>query len=1036
MKLNMRHIVKTILLSICLLFSAYTFAQSQPTDLVVNGRVTDTDGNPVSGVIVKTGNNINSALTDMEGAYSMTLPDQFSGQLTFISNGYKTGYAEISHDTDAPVDVVMKPSENYDQDELMHLGFTVQRKGDISGAVSAVSGKELERSPVSSLSMTLAGRLPGLFTQESYSEPGRTTTNLFVRGISSIRANQPVVVIDGMIISYNATQTFDYISAEEIESVTLLKDAASLALYGIQGAEGVLVITTKRGHQGKMKLGIKVEQTFQKMSTTPSYFGSAEYAKLRNQAAANDNLGDNYYFSQSQIQGFESGANRDLYPDNDWRDTFLKNFSNTQRVGLDVSGGSDKVLYYSNVNLMHQGGSYNTDQPDYDSNNNFLWANIRSNVDVKINRYLSSSLRLAGNIKRERTPGGGFMGDIYPHLFTIPSSVYGPVTPTTDQATGGGVIVTDKEQATPYGLINRSGFTNHTVTNIYAQFALDLDMGFITEGLSANGFVAYQTNSVNSLVASQTYEKWIQSNPNSLDFVRYGSDVNSDLSYSKASSMYYQLSYQGKLNYARNFGKHGVGTTAFLYYQNMVTDNNTMPYLLPYRKVGSGFEATYNYDRRYYVKFDLGYSGSEQFMRGNRFFTTPAVSGAWVVSNEQFMADLTWLNELKFRASYGKTATDRSGLGRFIYMDNVALGPGGYIPALGYVVTETQYANTDIAAEISKKLNIGVDLGLFDNISLSVDIFNEKMDNMVIPGTSSQTSYQGLPFDALPSINAGSFENKGYEIGLHYAKAFHNGLYLKAGGFLTHAENKVINGGETLKASDYKYRKWQEGYSYGQEFGYLVNYANGSAYYNTPQEITQDNLYYEIGNPGVGDLRYTDLNGDGIINEKDKAPIGTGLIPRNYYAFYVQAEYKSFDLSVMFQGVGKYSTTFSGAGIYEYTTDGEFGSLHRNAWTQERYTSGQQIDYPSLSTQKNSNHETSDFFLYDRSYLRLKNLEIGYTLPQRWASAISAEKLRISVSGQNLICWDKMKSNDFGPEGSYSAIPVYKFYNIKLNLNF
>lgn len=1023
----------------CLFLSVHVWAKQD--GVVMSGQVTDTAGKPLTGVKVATVDGRNSTITNNSGAYTITISDG-AKKLRFSTPGYRSQYADTSASS---VNVSLKNAETFDLDETVYMGHSTQRKGDISGAVSTVTGEELAKSPVSNLSMALAGRLSGLFTQEGYSEPSRTNTAMYARGISSMRANQPVVIVDGMVISHNMLQTFDYITAEEIESVTLLKDAASLALYGIQGADGVLVITTKRGTQGDLKIGIRVDQTFQQMTTQPEFINSADYATLRNQAAYNDGLGKNYYYTDPQIENYRSGTNRDLYPNNNWRDMFLKDVSSMQRVGLDLSGGSDKVTYYTNVNFMHQGGFYNTNQDEYKSNNNFLWANIRSNVDVKINRYLSSSLRLAGNVKRERTPGGGFMESIYPSLFQIPSSIYGPVVstaidPQTGEATpeSGGVIVTDKVQATPYGLINRSGYSRHTVTNIYAQFALNLDMSFITEGLSLSGSFAYQTNSVNSLTTLQSYERWIRTNddPDKLSFKKYGDDINGNLTYGKSSSMYYQLHYQGMLNYKRDFGKHRVSGMAYMFFQDLATEAMSMPMLLPYKKLMSGFEATYNYDDRYLVKFDLGYSGSEQYSRDNRFVATPAASAAWVISNESFLKDVHWLSNLKIRASYGKTATERSGLGRYAYLDNIALIKGGLIGSLNNTVQETQVGSPNVRAEISEKMNVGLDLGLFDNFSLSVDVFNDKMDNMIIPGAAGMPSYQGIPLGYLPATNSGKFQNKGYEIGAHYSKAFNNDFRLSVGGSMTYAKNKVIASGESEKSSDYAYRKWQEGYSYGQEFGYLVDYSNGNAFYNNQKEIDENGLVYEKGEPRVGDLKYIDKNEDGIINEKDKSPIGTGAIPRCYYSFYAQAKYKSFDLSLLFQGVGEYSTTFSGAGIYEYDYDGVYGSLHQNAWTKERYQSGQRIDYPALSTQKNSNHEVNDFFLYNRSYLRLKNIEIGYTMPLKWAKAISAEKVRLSVSAQNLFTWDNMKSDDFGPEGGYLSIPVYRFYNVKLILNF
>ena len=1023
---------------ICQLFVLAVVAQG--AGLKVKGIVIDRNGTPLSNILVSSESGKYLTRTGQDGKYELMINDD-SDSILFHSSGFYSQYAKVSV---GDIDIVLQRAGAYALDETVYMGYTSQRRGDISGSVASIKGEELDHAPGGNIIMSLAGCLPGLYTSESYSEPLRTNTAFYSRGITSMRANQPIVIVDGMVVSYDISEILSGIMASEIESVSLLKDAAAQALYGIQGADGVLVITTRRGTQGKLKVGVHLDQTFEQMSTKPSFFNSAEYAQLRNQAAANDGLGDNFYFSSEQIAGFQSGTEEALYPNNNWRDMFLKDVSSMQRVGVDLSGGSDKVVFFSNVNFLHQGKFYETEQTDYKSNNNYTWVNFRSNVDVSLGRYLTGELRLAGNVKKERTAGGGFMDAIYPSLFTVPSTVYGPVTPRIiDSSTGevlddgGEVIVTNKVQATPYAMLNRMGYTQYTVTNVYAKFALNLDMSFLTKGLSMTGSLAYQTNYWNSLNASQSYERWIRSSDiSTLSFEPYGTEINGDLTYSKGSSMYYQLTYQGMINYNRNFGRHRVGAMAYAFYQDLNTRDVVSPFLLPYMRISSGFEATYNYDNRYLIKFDIGYSGSEQYATHNRFIATPAFSAAWVMSNENFMRNSKWLNYLKFRISYGKTATDRSGLGRYVYLNNITLGAGGPIGALKYLVTEAQTANPQIAPEVVIKQNYGVDLSLFKDLSFSFDWFHEKMNNMVIGASASVPTYQGIPLGSFPSVNSGIFKNKGYEIALNYTKTFNNGLNFSIGGSLLHSQTKIVKSDESEKGTDYTYRKWQEGSPYGQEFGYIVDRSNGNGYFNSQEELDGSGLIYEIGSPRLGDLKYVDLNQDGYINEKDKAPIGYGALPQYYYSFFGKIRFKGFDFSALFQGVGKYFTTMSGPGVWEYDYDGVFGSLHRNAWTKERYEKGQSISYPALSTKKTSNHEVNDFFLYDRSYLRLKNLEIGYTLPDKISKAISAENVRISVSGENLLTWDNMKTDDFGPDGGYMQVPVFRYYSIKLSMNF
>ena len=1007
--------------------------------LKVQGVVTDRNGNPLSGITVSSQSEKYLTKTEADGTYELTVYDDCDS-LLFHSPGFQSRKAKVLAGT---VDMVLWEAGTYDLDEIVYMGHTSQRRGEISGSVSSASGADLDHAPGSSLTMALGGRLPGLFTRETYSEPMRTTTTMYSRSITSMRANQPIAVVDGMVVSHDASTILNALTASEIESVTLLKDAASQAIYGIQGADGILVITTRRGMQGKLKVGVHLDQTFEQMSTKPYFISSAEYAQLRNQAAANDGLGENFYFSDEQIAGFQSGSNLNLYPNNNWRDMFLKDVSSMQRVGVDVSGGSEKVQFYTNMNIMHQGSFYETEQTDYDSDNNYMRVNFRSNVDVSLARYLTGSLRLFGDVRKERTGGGKFMDAVYPSLYRIPSTVYGPVTPRVIDSSagevldeGGGVIVTDKVQETPYAMLNRMGYSQYTITNVYAKFALNLDMSFLTKGLSMTGSLAYHTNYWNALNATQTYERWIRSaDMSTLSFEPYGTQNNGDLSYSKGSQMYYQLTYQGMINYNRQFGRHKVGAMAYAFYQDLSTEDTASPALLPYMRISSGFEASYNFDDRYLVKFDVGYSGSEQYARQNRFIATPAFSVAWVASNEAFLSKFSWLSYLKFRASYGKTATDRSGLGRYVYLDNITLGAGGPIQSLRYLVNEVQFANPEIGPEEVVKQNYGVDLSLFNDFSVSFDWFHEKMNNMVI-GASGIPTYQGIPLSSFPKVNDGIFWNKGYELSVDYTKTFKNGLTFSVGGSLLHARTKIVKSDESEKSQDYAYQKWQEGWPYGQEFGFLVDRSNGNGFFNTQEELDGCGLVYEIGTPRLGDLKYVDLNHDGYINEKDKAPIGYGALPEYYYSFFAKLGFKGFDFNVMFQGIGKYFTTMSGAGVWEYDYDGVFGSLHRNAWTKQRYEQGENITYPALSTKKNSNHEVNDFFLYDRSYLRLKTLEIGYTLPNKISKVISAENLRISISGENLFTWDNMKTDDFGPDKGYMDVPIFRYYSIRLSMNF
>lgn len=1016
-------------------FGATLKAQDQTPFL--KGIVNDEFGKPLADVVINSENGKNRTFTNGKGEYSIIVNDG-SKYLSFSFIGYAENKVRIEQSNQA--NVTLK-SDAHKLNEVIQLGYSSQKRGELSGSVSTVSGEELTKSPVANLSMTFDGRLPGLFTQETYSELSRANTDLYVRGISAGRANGPLVIIDGIICSYSTNETLEYITPSEIESVSLLKDASTEALYGIQGANGVIVITTKRGKEGKLRINARFDESIQQVTTQPPFFSSSEYATLRNEAAVNDRTSPK--FTDEQIANYKSGKDRNLYPNTNWYDMYMRKFAQMQRVGVDLQGGNNRIQYYTDINIMHQGSQFKDDHPEYKSNINTIWTNFRSNVDMNLTKYLGAYLHLSGNIKRERTPGGGFSDGIYSSIFDMPATVYGPVTPvvidpSTGKTSGGQVITTSYVDSPTYGKINRSGFNRHTVTNIYSQAGLNLDMSFLTKGLSASGVFMYQTNSVSTLNTSQDYERWVKTdnNPDLLDFIKKGINNNTPLAYSKGSQYYYHITTKAMMDYDRDFGLHHVSGMAYMLFEDLSKADESSPGCLPYDRINSGVEVSYGYNQKYLLKFDLGYSGSEQYARGNRYTTTPAISGAWVISRESFMHDLNGISNLKLRASYGKTANDQSGLGRFAYTDNVTLSAGGPIESYRYYVNELQIGNPHLQAEISKKQNYGIDLGLFNSLSLSVDMFKERMDNMVVAAVATVPSFQGIPLNNYPCVNNGIFENKGYEITANYIKAINKDLTVSVGGSLSHAKNTIISWNEALRTDDFAYRKWEEGYSYGQTFGYLVDYSNKNGFFNSQKEIDDSHLTYKFGIPRIGDLKYKDLNHDNIIDEKDEAPIGTGALPRYYYSFNGGLNYKSFDFSFMFQGVGQWSSIYGGTGVYETSNEGIFGSLHRNAWTAERYAKGEKITAPALSLSKSVSQEPNDYYCYNRAYLRLKNVEIGYTLPDNIAKAISVSKVRFILSGQNLLTWDKMKSDDFGPEGSYTSIPVYRVYNVGLSIQF
>ena len=1046
--------IKITLLLGCMLLGAFGMkVNAQAIQTRVEGVVTDEYGKPLQGVVVNTEKGKNGTSTDVYGKYTLSLNDG-SENIVFSFLGYADQIRKIADKVD-----VKMALDAHRSDEIIEMGFTKQRRGDISGAVTSVKGSVV-KAPVSILGAALNGYVPGLNIVQSGGNPSNEGFSMLMRGGNNPKSawSAPLIMIDGVISTFDANEAFNYITPSEIESVTLLKDASTQALYGMKANSGVLVVTTKKGVKGPIKINVTYDQSVQQPSLTPRRYHSDQYATFKNEAAYNDNplLGKTSVYSPLEIAKYISGEDRNLYPDNDWYSMFFKQLNVMSRAGLNVAGGSDKFTYYTNVNYVHQGNQYKTTNERYKNGYNTNWFDFRSNVSMKINRFMGAFLNLSGNIRRDRSPHSWSASELYSELFYRAPNIYGPVTPATyDSETGelldaGGKMIVDEKYGTSiYGELNRQGFDKSTTVGINSQFGLNFDLDFVTPGLSLTAAVAYQTYGTGYAYATQTFEKVKRSTrkKDELVFETVGSTQDGTLSYNKpAGGSYYHLDYRANLDYKRDFGKHHVSGDGYFYFQNLsiatggyTGGSNTV---LPYNTAWAGVQAAYDYDNRYYAKFDMGFSATEQFAPEYRWKSTPAGSVAWNISNEPFMKNSrNWLTNLKLRASYGRVAEDGLANGRVGYMDNNTFSGGGLISLLAYVTTEGTKGNRMLQASTVMKQNYGIDLGLFNGLTVSVDYFRERMDDMLIKATSTIPEYQGIPSHNYPSTQVGKYRNHGYEVTANYYKRFNADWSMNLGGWISYARNKLVYRDETTLGEGYAYRKTGEGFPLGTGFGLLVDYSNGNGFFNSQEDIDNYQCTYggTLKSPRVGDLVYRDLNGDYVIDEKDVAPITYGGLPEVFYAFNAGFTYKNFEFNVMFQGLGRYKSSGYQGGYYSGRSyNGVYNRLLEGAWTAERYARGSKITAPALSENATSSDQmTNDYFVEDRAFLRLKNVEVAYSLPLKYSKKISADKIRFSLSGQNLFTWSQMKNKDIDPEvGSLHVMPTYRVYNIGVSLLF
>jgi len=1001
--------------------------QAQETENIKN-RLVNTFNQPIQGAVITTEDGKFQLTTDKDGNFSIPV-DSKNSFVLITADGYQNlriGIDQILDNKELTLSF-----DPHHMGGVVNFGYQSYTKESITGAVSSVSGKELDKTPSNVLSDTYEGKLPGLTVVNNIAELtffGYGNFSKSIRGNSSVNGNSPLLIIDGVIAP---TQYVEFISPKEIDNITVLKDASSTAAYGIQGSGGVIVITTKRGYNGQLDVEGYVDQTFQQVSRKPLFINSAQYAELRNQAGERDGLGAFSQFSQDEINLFRDGGD-ERYPNNDWYSMFMKDMVMRQRAGVNVAGGSEKFRYYSNLSFINQGQPFKiSDEADrlYDPTPYVNIGNFRSNMDVKFNDYLTGYMRLTGNIKREILAGGTMGWDIYSQIFNQPSTMYGPLSPIIEgnPDLSNQVVTVDGLDNPVYGTLNRSGYSSIIETNIIAQTGLKLDMGFLTKGLSASGGMAYQTYVRNQTGTSQSYVRALRDDDFSiLDFTQYKTFENTPLSYGKGSTFFYYLNLLARVDYNRRFGDHSIDASAHTYYLKQEKESaGSSNDVLPYKRQNFGISALYGYKDRYYLKADMGYSGSEQFHPDNRYVMTPAVSAAWIASKEDFLQSDV-LSLLKFRASYGISGNDQLGGSRFLYLDNIRSDG-----------SELGMGNPLLEAEKIKKINLGVNLGLLNMFTVDFDYFSNKVDNMLINSSSRIPEYQGIPLGYYPKLNDGKMENKGFELAVGFDKNFSKDLRVFAQANFMQAKNKVINIEESSLGDDYAYPYRTQGFLLGQQWGYLVDRSNGNGMFNSAEELSNSGLTYSFGTPRVGDFIYQDLNDDKIIDEKDIAPIGYARLPQQEFSLVAGFNYKSWEFSVLLHGVNKSTQFLSGIGAYENSGKGIFNDIHLNAWTPERYAAGEEISYPALSLSPSTNHVANDYFLSDRSYLRLRNMEIAYSLPASIAQKIRSEKVRVALNFQNLFTIDNMNSKYIDPEiGSMSTFQPYRIYNIGITANF
>ena len=640
--------------------------------------------------------------------------------------------------------------------------------------------------------------------------------------------------------------------------------------------------------------------------------------------------------------------------------------------------------------------------------------------------FLNTNMRIYRN---NETRGG----DIINKIYTTPNTIEGPLVD--------GKIVTTENFSDPiYGSINYKGVNQETATDVNADFGLNLDLSALTKGLSLKGIVGYHSYYTGIRKGEYDYARYVRNEEGEL--VLFGTNVEKALSWSKSASTVYFMNFQGMLEYNRTFGAHSVD--AFLNYlaEDRLGDSTSAGWLLPFRRIQLGGHAKYGYDGRYFLQFDFTHAGSEQMRKGNQFHFSPTVSGAWVVSNEKFMKNQSVLDFLKFRLSFGALQYDNlwNFSSRYLYADDIRDMEGsGIIGSIftNFLVSEGALGNPDIKWEKSYQQNYGVDMTLFNSLNLSVDYWRTQQRG-VLCQSDLTPALSGFTGDKLPYTNVGKVQNQGVDIEVGYSKKWNSGFEIGVTGDFAWNKNEIIDANDLDYSSiGYYYPFRKTGYSIGQKFGYLIDYSNGNGFFNSRQEIADRKLVYQDVTPRVGDFIYRDLNSDGLIDERDKAPLdGVKTMPSFMAGASVQMKYKNFDLYIQLQGETGRNAFYDGLGVFENQAQGVYLDIHRNAWTPERYAAGEKIEYPALTSTTSSSLLANEFFVSKANYLRLKNVTLGYSLPDKIVKKMKMNQFRIYITGQNLLSMTDLKFKGFDPESKSIDSFVYRMFNFGLNINF
>lgn len=1004
----------------------------------VSGRVVDDKEIPLPGATITIDGTTKGVTTDIDGTFEIKVEP--TDKLIFSFLGMETVTIEVKDQTF--IEVMMRQASS-ELDEVTVVAFGKQKKESVIGSITTISPKELKVAS-SNLTTAFAGQMAGVIAYQRSGEPGADDADFFVRGITTFGTNRnPLILIDNIELSKTDLAR---LQPDDIASFSVMKDATATALYGARGANGVILVTTRQGEEGATKVSFRMEQSLSMPTHKVEFSDPITWMQLANEAVlTRDPLGYVPY-TEEKIDNTINGTDPLRYPAVDWMGMLIKNEAFSQRYNLSISGGGKVARYYVAGSFNHDNGIMKVDnRQSFNNNINNKAYTLRSNVELRLTKTTNMNVRLSGSFDDYSGPLTSGT-DMFNNIIKANTVLFPPYYPSTSKTTAIKHIMFGNKNNLYYNPYAESvrGYKERNRSQLLAQVELDQKLDFITEGLSVKGML--NISRLSQFSVSRFYTPyWYELTYRDEDTGEYNlHNTNKDgtdwLDYSEGDGITNSTAYTELMaNYNRSFGEHGVsGLLVGTARQSLYANTGSLQLSLPYRNIGLSGRFTYSFSNRYFFEFNFGYNGSERFHKSHRFGFFPSAGAAWSISNEKFWEPLAdKINLLKIRYSYGLVGNDQIGSAtdRFYYLSEMNMNDAGRGMTFGKKLSEwkpgisiIRDSNPNIGWEISYKSNYGIELGLWKNLTLIAEYFTEKrtnilMDRSYIPYT------MGLNY--VVRANVGAASGEGTDISLEYQKSWNKDFWTSARANFTYATSKF----DIYDEPAFKNEPWRSrvGKPLSQQWGFIAErlFVDDAEAISSPrQEITS---YPYKG----GDIKYTDINRDGKITYADAIPIGLPTTPEIVYGFGTSIGYKGFDFSLFFQGLTNESFWIDASYTSPFVDNTQMLKVYAdNHWSEDN--GNIYAIWPRLSYDKNTNNVgvLNTWFMRDGTFLRLKQAELGYTIPGRWKERLHIGNFRIYLSGTNLLLWSRFKLWDVEMAGNGLGYPIQRVVNLGLNLTF